>query len=216
MPSPISTSLVTGFACARIIVLPLTPIIFTYDGLERYVSFPPGFLLPELQYFRPANSSLSIIRGSLETYHGEAVFLNPDSHRVPFHSLFIMQECRVRGRWPFSPNREISTILPYQDWIQVPPDGSLAAKNTETRPPPPPPSSAPSNTAPNTTNQASTNSYFTFTHPFASPEVLDRKIELLRQEQTWKSCIVEGTSWEGTGAENVEKYKALVYKETKD
>jgi hypothetical protein len=51
---------------------------------------------------------------ALEEYHGRAINLHPGCPRLPFHGSFLIQEMRVRGRWPFRADRPISLPINWQ------------------------------------------------------------------------------------------------------
>jgi hypothetical protein len=54
----------------------------------------------------------------LQESHGKAIGLNINDHHVPFPSIFIIHELRVRGFHPFQPvTPNIIDGLPSQDWI---------------------------------------------------------------------------------------------------
>jgi hypothetical protein len=158
----------------------------------------------------------------LEQYHGKAVLLDPDNTRVPFYTLFIIHEIRVRGRWPFMGDRAISSPVSDADWItqrlnQQPvqglppslapplqgPDGSTLL-----------PASAPGGSSDSGLVSYMTGpsgeQYIVFTNPFNSPAALEKEVKALRQTSTWKACIIENTSWEGTGTENISRYLSAV------
>ncbi|KAH8823148.1 hypothetical protein DL96DRAFT_1616802 [Flagelloscypha sp. PMI_526] len=149
-----------------------------------------------------------------EEYHGKAILLDPDNRRVPFYTLFIIHECRVRGMNPFAADRPIESSFPYHNWTVR---SSATSNNIEENPstsdhrtlPLSQPSSAPQN---NSSNEPSSSSaqFVTFTHPLASPEMLEEMVRRQRTENTWKACVMEGTSWEGTTQENIDKYSRLI------
>lgn len=46
-------------------------------------------------------------------------------------------------------------------------------------------------------------------------ETIDKILFATRNSESWKACVREGTSWEGTAEENVAKYKDnIVIRET--
>lgn len=68
----------------------------------------------------------------LEKYHGRAINLNADDSRVAFHGSFLIQEMRVRGRWPFRADRLISLPIQWQRWIHaLAPTGATAADDDD-------------------------------------------------------------------------------------
>jgi hypothetical protein len=56
---------------------------------------------------------------SLEQHHGRAINLNVGDPRLPFHGSFLIQEMRVRARWPFRADRPISLPIDWQGWISA-------------------------------------------------------------------------------------------------
>ncbi|KAI1786076.1 hypothetical protein LXA43DRAFT_1099599 [Ganoderma leucocontextum] len=55
---------------------------------------------------------------SLRAFHGKAVSLHIRDPQAPFPALFIIHECRVRGRLPFRPTSpHIPDDVQWQDWI---------------------------------------------------------------------------------------------------
>jgi hypothetical protein len=158
----------------------------------------------------------------LEQYHGKAILLDPDNTRVPFHTLFIIHEFRVRGRWPFIADRAISSPIPLADWITQ----RLTQQPDQSVPPSLAPSSQGSNggTLPSVSNPGgssgsgfasyitgpSGSQYVLFTNPLSSLAALEKEVKALRQTPTWKQCVIENTSWEGTGTENITRYLSTV------
>ena len=58
----------------------------------------------------------------LEEFHGKAVALDIKDHDVPFPSLFIIHEIRVRGFQPFlpvNPDADVPNDGHWQDWISL-------------------------------------------------------------------------------------------------
>lgn len=182
--------------------------------LAHYVTWLINVVLSKARKFIFVNHSQT---PEDEQLHGKAVFLNPDNHRVPFHTLFIVHECCVCGRWPFLSDGLIDDAFLFQDRIGIPVDGNLASKNTHTRPANIPTvthtrtegtSSLPSSLSQSQTAPSSSQ-FVTFTHPFSSPQILEEEVELLRDEPTWKACVMEGTTWNGSAQENTDKYLSL-------
>lgn len=49
-----------------------------------------------------------------EQHHGKAVLLNPADRLCPIPAIFLIHEWRVRGRWPFLLDRNLS---PDPEWL---------------------------------------------------------------------------------------------------
>jgi hypothetical protein len=169
----------------------------------------------------------------LEEYHGRAINLNADDSHLPFHGSFLIQEMRVRGRWPFRPDRPISLPIKWQRWIHYPADDDDddhnnneqhrspdPAKEVATRDIPsavmrmPPLLTAhqPLNEDTSFSANAATRQEPTFTptNLFANPAKLRAMKSSFSQQPNWKAAVVEGETWEGTAEDNVEKWRTLV------
>jgi len=174
----------------------------------------------------------------LEEYHGHAINLNADDSRLSFHGSFLIQEMRVRGRWPFRDDRPISLPIEWQRWIPAPADPAAAAdddKNEQHGSPDPakevatrdilpsavvqmpPPDSGFSHQPLNEDTSFSANPAtpqqsrtVTPTNLFANPEKLSAMKRSFSQQPNWKAAVVEGETWEGTAEDNVEKWQGLV------
>jgi len=155
----------------------------------------------------------------LETYHGKAIAL--DRHRyVPFPAVFIIHEQRVRGYHIFQPERsDIPDDPPWQDWI-IKDSVFDKASNSFLR-------DEKSIARPSSHAEGEVASHF---HPFETrppasgdqdskpghlsmalnDEVIAEILAASRTLPSWKSCVVEGTSWSGTAEENIEKYRGKV------
>ena len=57
-----------------------------------------------------------------EQYHGHSINLNAGDPRLPFHGAFLIQEMRVRGRWPFRTDRPITVPINWQGHFPAPDD----------------------------------------------------------------------------------------------
>jgi hypothetical protein len=146
--------------------------------------------------------------------HQKAIGLQPrDSHAV-IPALFLIHECRVRGHNPFCRNPPIPENIEYADWI--PKDGD----NIQRLPPPRGLSepdvedtvgdkSKPENLAGLGTG-ADTGHGVNMNELTWDQNTIQKILDAQRYLPTWKECIVEGTSWKGSAAENIVKYKEIV------
>jgi hypothetical protein len=175
--------------------------------------------LEQERKFILVNHSRSV---GLDQYHGKAVLLDPNNARVPFYTLFIIHEFRVRGRWPFMGDRPISFPILDADWI-------IQRQNQQSVQGAPPSLAPPCQestgiTLPSASNPGGSSGsglaayitgpsgeqYILLTNPFSSPAALEEEVKALHQTPTWKQCIIENTSWEGTGTENINRYLSTV------
>lgn len=145
----------------------------------------------------------------LDDFHNKAVFLNPENPRVPFHSLFLIHECRVRGERMVLGDRALSEEMEYQNWIGVPSNGYLAPKNTDVRldlldvNSLPLPINLSLNCFP-TASSSPGSSSSGLSHPLSSLDILDTRMKVLHNEITWKECMPEGSSLD-TAQKNMDR-----------
>jgi len=174
-----------------------------------------------------------------EQYHGHAINLNAGDPCLPFHGAFLIQEMRVRGRWPFRTDRPISVPIDWQGCLPAAdddddhhnnnkrpgnpdPEGNDAA-NRETPPsavmrmPPLPTLDSGLNTHLIEDTLFSVNAAtrrqpqtFTPTNLFANPAELRAMKHSFSQQPNWKAAVVEGETWEGSAEENIAKWGRLV------
>jgi hypothetical protein len=152
-------------------------------------------------------------KNSLQEFHGKALAIDIRDKHAPFPSLFIIHEMRVRGFHPFQPvTPAVQDPAPWQDWILS--DGVIDNASGYFK----------RDSPPDDGND----------HTFAQPQpagfpTMDvggsssggRALELnanviadilaaTRAMPAWKACEMEGTSWTGTAAENIEKYVSSI------
>lgn len=46
--------------------------------------------------------------------------------------------------------------------------------------------------------------------PASNADVIQKILSATRESASWKACVQEGTSWDGTADENIAKYKSMV------
>ncbi|KAL1677558.1 hypothetical protein EV122DRAFT_213897 [Schizophyllum commune] len=167
-------------------------------------------------------------------YHGKAVALDINDELAPFPALFLLHEQRVRGFQPFS---EPSPLLPkevsWPDWIlsrDILQPGADDASRRSTGDPLRPhadDSSQPSlNTSlfrregpprrlyedkTNRPSPADVNGLSGSKGALAlNNDVIANILAATRESASWKSAVVENTSWDGTAEENVKKYQDIL------
>ena len=152
----------------------------------------------------------------LQEYDRKAVALDTQSRYTPFPSLFLIHEMRVRGFHPFTPIQPpIGSNPPFQEWISRLGiyDNSKGAFLRE----------KPTGSGRGGSGGGKIDIPFGTTtgqSPQEAPEgqiLLDLNrntfMEILaatRAMPSWKACVAEGLSWDGTADENIEKYVANV------
>lgn len=148
-------------------------------------------------------------------YHGKAIALDTTHRYSPFSSLFIIHEIRVRAYNPFQPTlHDIPTNPPWQDWIlscgmideagafireYKPPEDFYASQETFTQ-------------FPLATAEAGGDTSSSGSLVIGQPNA-DTIADILaatRAMPSWKACVIEGTSWDGTAEENVQRYVSSV------
>ena len=153
-------------------------------------------------------------RTSLQRFHGKAIGIDINDRHSPFPSVFIIHEMRVRGHHPFMPIAPDLPVDPlWQDWISS--DGVLQPDNVPgffKRGQPPDPGNVDDDISeqpylqyhPSTTNagEASSGQHMLGLNAI----VIDKILAATRASASWKACQMEGTSWDGTAQENIQKY----------
>ncbi|KAF5382142.1 hypothetical protein D9615_004426 [Tricholomella constricta] len=193
-----------------------------FEDHEFYIRW-----VPEFQIFVLINHSRIEY---MERFHGRAVNLDPDDPRTPFHGAFLIQEMRVRGRWPLLRDRQIPLPILWQIWVrhsdvdhsqahhgdgEDKEDDRMGEGNDSTSdnsamlsptPTPQSPSDQPtSHDDPNTSKN-----FMTFTNPFANSVELDTLKRSFAVQPNWKASVMEGESWEGSAVDNIAKYRRHV------
>ena len=143
-------------------------------------------------------------------FHGKAINLDVDHRLSPFPSIFLIHEMRVRGHNPFALEPDdISSMVEDQDWMreEISDTEHIAAMNLES-------SMMLLNPVTRTTDNGSGNSSGgppAGTLSLAlNADVIQKILSATRQMASWKACVQEGTSWDGTAEENIAKYKSMI------
>jgi hypothetical protein len=152
---------------------------------------------------------------------------------MPFQSVFLFQEMRVRGRWPLKHDRDITLPLQPQQWMSTADDdtdtgshdyayGSDEGYDCETTSDIANAMSDPTSFAGSFSQQQTQNSdcslhyladstprTITITNPFANRTELEALRQSFTQEPNWIATVIENESWDGTAEENAAKWKGL-------
>ncbi|KAH8994922.1 hypothetical protein EDB92DRAFT_1934172 [Lactarius akahatsu] len=156
-----------------------------FDKFHFFIRF-----VPDTQRFIFVNYSGS---DELQRYHGKAIGLDNQDRHAPFPSLFVIHEIRVRGFHPFQPiSSEVPDGNPFQDWIVA--DGvfddiSRSQRQHLSQFP-----------------HVATNSGPGVHTLELNANIINEILAATHAMPSWKACVVEGTSWDGTANENIEKY----------
>ena len=141
----------------------------------------------------------------LRKFHGKAVALDINDRHVPFSSLFIIHEMRVRGFHPFEP---IEPTMPdevtWQDWISSEDVFDSASGSFKRDRPPGSPnnktsSQQQSQCQPTTMSAGGASSSL---RPLDADVIADI-LAVTHAMPSWKACQMEGTSQARTVGENV-------------
>ncbi|GJJ06172.1 hypothetical protein Clacol_000361 [Clathrus columnatus] len=169
-----------------------------YDYFIRYIPAVQKFIFVNYSGFTEH-----------EKFHGRAVALDITHRHAPFPSLFIIHEMRVRGHHPFQP---IEPLLlqdaSFQEWIVT---DSLFDDSTGTFDRDGPPLRPRRVRAPNqllTTNPAEGSSGDR--RLALNQDVIQDILAATRSMPSWRACEIEGTSWNGTAEENIQKYTSII------
>jgi hypothetical protein len=141
----------------------------------------------------------------LQKFHGKAIALDIKHRYVPFPSIFIIHEMRVRGFHPFQSVRPIvPDDISWQDWIsseQVFDDASDSFNHD--RPPPNNDNGSAQAQLPIEPGTMPSSGQHTLA---LNSDVIADILAATHAMPSWKACQIEGTSWTGTAEENIEKY----------
>ncbi|KAJ7081445.1 hypothetical protein C8R44DRAFT_67747 [Mycena epipterygia] len=182
--------------------------------------------IPSVQKFVFVNQSQ---HPALEKFHGKTVDLDPSNSRVPFSGAFVVHEMRSRGFWPWLGDRpiDISRLVPTaedkdeeeeaegEDAGDADEDAQDDSDNVLYVLPPkkkrkrddriPAHASSSLDAA-----DAAQPTMLTLTNIFEDPTALREFQESLPQQASWKACVIENASWDGTAEENIEQYQSLM------
>jgi hypothetical protein len=148
----------------------------------------------------------------LQNFHGKAIAIDIRDSHAPFPSLFIIHEMRVRGHHPFAPAvYDMPDDIPWQDWLlaedlvnNIPNSFSFKRDRPPPTQPPPNPYSNNSSFQGTTMNAGSASSNRRMVAMNA--DVISDILAATYAMPSWRSCQMEGTSWAGTGEENIKKH----------
>ncbi|TFK45322.1 hypothetical protein OE88DRAFT_1229372 [Heliocybe sulcata] len=147
-------------------------------------------------------------------YHGKAIALEVGQRYTPFPSLFIIHEMRARGFHPFAPvSPFVPDDAPWQDWIvsqgavdsasghlrhEAPPGGRFGGGGPQLP------------VLPTGTNERDTVPPPGMISLGLNADVINEILTATRSLPTWKACMIEGTNWEGSAEENIQKYVSSI------
>ncbi|KAI0004450.1 hypothetical protein BJV74DRAFT_807376 [Russula compacta] len=146
-------------------------------------------------------------------FHGKAIAIDIKDRHAPFPSIFIIHEMRVRGHNPFQAViHNMPDDIPWQDWILS--EGVFNYTSggfTRGRRPGNSNNSASAPTRqqlpPMTTSSGASSSGCTIA---LNADVITDILASTHAMPSWKACQIEGTSWAGTGEENIQKYVSSI------
>jgi hypothetical protein len=148
-------------------------------------------------------------------FHGKAIALDINDRHVPFPSLFIIHEMRVRGFHPFQPLiPDIPRVIQWQDWIlssgvldifsdsfiRKDPSDNDADNDDDNEPIPQDQPMMP------IVGGTSSGGRTLALNADVITEILAATYAL----PSWRACEMEGTSWVGTAEENIQKYVSSI------
>ena len=192
-----------------------------FDGYEFFIRFFPDvstnclFCILVIINMKQAQKFVLIDYSdqpnqALQPYHGKAVALDISDKHVPFPSLFIIHEMRVRGHHPFhniTPDVPANNAIDWQQWVTTSDvwdntgghfrRGELCGG---------PGLSQTLSATPITTSGGGG----TGTQPLEFNEnTIVNILAATHAMPSWKECVLEGTSWTGTAEENRQKYLSI-------
>ena len=151
----------------------------------------------------------------LRPFHGKAIAVDTKDRHAPFPSIFIIHEMRVRGHNPFAPVvHNLPDNIPWQDWVLS--EGVFNNTSGSFNRNEPPQDRNSNNSA---SAQAQLQSQHTITNvgDTSTGHVIEMNADVISNilaatyaMPSWKACQMEGTSWTGTGEENIKKYVSSI------
>ncbi|KAF8837598.1 hypothetical protein BDN67DRAFT_908992 [Paxillus ammoniavirescens] len=147
-------------------------------------------------------------------FYGKAIALDINDKYAPFPSMFIIHEMCVRGFHPFQP--VVPTVpdgIPWQDWVLSNDVFDNASDSFKRDFPPLNHSNSFSGQVqlpfrPTTTNTGGASS--SQRTVALNEAVIADILAATRTMPSWKACQVEGTDWNGTAEENIQKYVSSI------
>jgi len=174
----------------------------SFDGYDFFIRF-----FPDIRKFVFINYS---DQSAFRQFHGKAIALDINDRHVPFPSLFIIHEMRVRGFHPFQPLiPAIPSVIRWQDWVLS--SGVLDTdSNSFIRKDPsdnddnePIPQDQPMTPIVGGTSSGGRTLAL-------NADVIAEILAATYASPSWRACEMEGTSWDGTAEENIQKYVSSI------
>ncbi|KAL5492451.1 hypothetical protein ACEPAI_3898 [Sanghuangporus weigelae] len=177
-----------------------------FDECHFFIRF-----LPDVRKFVFTNYSCD---EDFQEFYGKAIALGNRDRYVPFPSLFIIHEMRVRGRHRFQPSDiDLPDDILWQQWISASGVYNNVSDSFSRRTPP---GSRSDDVSARPLPEAWTATIGTGVTPpgrrriTLNADVIDEILAATRASPSWKACKMEGTSWDGTAEENIQKYGSSV------
>jgi hypothetical protein len=115
----------------------------------------------------------------------------------------LIHEQRARGFCPFNQEPDdIPETIQFQDWISEDSKRSTTGSNDIGN-------QGPANIAVPGNSSAGGSAPFLKPLPPLNQQTIEDILTATRESASWKACVLEGTSWNGTAEENTEKYKRI-------
>ncbi|THU91593.1 hypothetical protein K435DRAFT_727062 [Dendrothele bispora CBS 962.96] len=184
-----------------------------FDELRIFVRY-----LPEAAKFVFINFD-NIPHQPYVTLHQKAIGLQPADFHAPMACLFLIHECRVRGHYPFRQNPTLPQDIQWAQWITIDGNGNIQRGGQLPQAPPSqaPPSPAPEEGADSdgpesegTDDSGGAGREGGMMELTLDQNTIEQIVRASRAQPSWKACMVEGSSWEGSAEENIAKYKATI------
>jgi hypothetical protein len=213
-------NLATDSPFVQIVAVPFLNIISSYVMSLRWVwlVLSHSYLKNQIRKYIFVNFSNEC---DLRKFHGKAVALDRNDRHVPFPSLFILHEVRVKADHPFQRMPEDIDLnsIARQDWIlsggvydegtgsfkrDAPPrrSGHIQARQ------PPPEQTMTLGGEPGVGES--------FMSGVISNDEIAAILAVTRTMPTWRACEMENLGWDGTTEENIKKYVEYVGVEDED
>ncbi|KAF8817172.1 hypothetical protein BYT27DRAFT_7153801 [Phlegmacium glaucopus] len=132
-----------------------------------------------------------------ESIHGNVLHFNTNTKQCPFPTTFLWHECRVRG---FNPTYGDRPVIIKRGGLRGGGffgrcDGAGAGAGEQVE-----------GHDANASGHDDTNT-LTFTPMHMGDDNFAAWLKAAQQHSSWKDCVIENLSWNGTAAENIEKYQ---------
>jgi len=177
-----------------------------FDNWAFFIRFQPSTQKYVLVHYDSCGKSRS-----LKPFHGKAVALDIKDPRAPLPLLFLVHEFMVLGRNFYQPTPIMLGTPKWQDWLLndgvVNEDEHSFSFNREA-PPSGPTSQPPANMQTSSYTNAPSGSQTVLAPP--TDDLINELLAFQRTMPSWKACVKESQSWEGTAEENIKKYAMTV------